>query len=282
MPVWPPRQRTSSTRQRGGPSACPGAWLPSAAIRQRVRATLRPAPAAGRSSRALTPLASAASCSRRLWVRLRRSISASAATRPGLRNASSSAQRRAFRPRARTTSSRSGARPSSASPGPNSSSRAPIQTASPPRRQQPAEQRHGEAQRRAVTVLVQELVQATAEPAAPRQDAIDSGQPERPHRRGGCGRRVEPGEQLRAQPLEAAALVRAGRLGVDSSGRRAHGRASQVRGSVPSRSCFVLGLRSPSVKAARLWTSMAATRNRIPSPATSPAKSRPCRPSTSS
>jgi hypothetical protein len=88
-------------------------------------------------------------------------------------------------------------------------------------RQQPAEQRCGEAQGRGLARLAVKLVQrAPGQPAA-RQDAIDAGEPERPHPLGVRRRTVEPGE-LGAQPLEAP-LVRARRFGIDRGRRRAHG-----------------------------------------------------------
>ena len=122
MPAGPDRRRNNSTSKRGAPGACASNAAEAAAdTAQRVSAALGTGSASLRSSSAVTPLARAASASRRLAVR------SSARILPGhsITTALSAAQRTAsVAARSSATSSgmrpkinRAGSSPSSASPG---------------------------------------------------------------------------------------------------------------------------------------------------------------------
>ena len=234
-PARSPRRRCG--RRGSGPARPASAAAPTLAathrplrqpdsgvIRHRVMAAVGAAlgashAASGRSRKAVTPLASAASCSRRLWVRVRRSTSASTAVRPGLRSASSSAQRRASRGPARTTIRRSGGRPLGDEPR-----RVQIVPRPDPERmavgRQTPQQGRGEARGRRPIRRAAQLVQTAAREAAARQDAIDRGQPEWQDRPVGPIAMIEPGEpgaQLVEQRLLGGWMRFEGTAGIERS-----------------------------------------------------------------
>lgn len=126
FPGRPPRQRKSSTRQRGRASAMPLAGRAklsagAAETRQRLAAVKGAAPPPARhqrrSRKAVTPPDSAASCSRRAAVVSSSATSPTTAARAPERRPSSMAQRTSPSPWVRPSIRHAGSKPKAASPG---------------------------------------------------------------------------------------------------------------------------------------------------------------------
>ena len=233
----------------------------SAAIRQRVTAALGTGAGGrrGRSRNAVTPLASAASCSRRLWVRLE------PVDLGERRDQAGAAQGLLERPEAGVPRPR---------PDHDQALRRQAERGEPGREQvvarpdpdrmalpaeQPAEQRRGEARAAAWRAAPHSSCrQPRGSPPPGRARSIPASPSGRIAPRCARRRAVEPGERC-AQPLEPAPLVGAQRAG-GLTGRGVRAR-SGIGCSRFDLLCSLICSSSelPSVKPARFWLAMLAS-----------------------